>query len=111
MGPNVQFIPGHGPAARPHQLQAYLAMLQGTRAAVEDGIKQGKSLAQLKQERVLAKWDKWSNRLVSTDNFLEILYADLTEEPGVDDDDCSGGVIRAAAGVATIRKDQSGADR
>lgn len=111
MGPNVQFIPGHGPVARPHQLQAYLAMLRGTRAAVEDGIKQGKSLAQLKRERALAKWDKWSSSLVSTDNFLEILYADLTEEPGVDDDDCSGGVIRGAAGGAAIRKVQSGADR
>lgn len=95
MGPNVQFIPGHGAVARPYQMQAYLAMLQGTRAAVEGGIKQGKSLAQLKQDNVLGTWDKWSNPLVSTDSFLSMLYADLTEEePDVDEDDCSPTVIR-----------------
>ena len=94
MGPNVRFIPGHGSVARPDQLQAYLAMLQGTRRAVEDGIKQGKSLARLKQEKVLAKWDKWSSRLVSTDAFLEILYADLTEEERDADEDDGNGVIR-----------------
>jgi glyoxylase-like metal-dependent hydrolase (beta-lactamase superfamily II) len=104
MGPNVQFIPGHGSVAGPHQLQAYLAMLQGTRAAVGDGIKQGKNLAQLKQERALAKWDKWSSRQVSTDQFLEILYADLTEaEPDLDEDDSnSGGIRRTKGRVATI---------
>lgn len=106
MGPNVQFIPGHGSVARPHQLQAYLAMLQGTRAAVEDGIKQGKNLAQLKRERALAKWDKWSSRQVSTEQFLEILYADLTAaEPDVDEDHSNHSDIgRTRSGVASIPK-------
>ncbi len=67
-------------------LKDYLEMLQGTRSAVEEGIKQGKSLAQLKQEKVLGKWDKWSSSFVTTDKFLETLYLDLTEESKVDKD-------------------------
>ena len=106
MGPNVRFIPGHGPVARPYELQAYLAMLQGTRAAVEDGIAKGKSLAQLRKEKVLAAWDRWSSPLVSTDGFLTMMYADLTEEePDVDEDDCNGGGTRTenATGPPVIR--------
>jgi cyclase len=102
MGPNARFIPGHGPVARPFEMQAYLSMLQGTRTAVEEGVKQGKSLAQLTQAHVLAKWASWSNPLVSTNDFLSMLYADVTEEePVLDEDSCSDGVVWKTTGDET----------
>ncbi len=112
MGPNVRFIPGHGPVAHPIQLQAYLGMLQGTRAAVADGITQGKSLEQLKRDKVLARWDRWATRTVSAEQFLEVLYADIEAdlEPEVDEDDCSsGGVAPKPAVVPTIIRKEAGA--
>ena len=55
-------------------------MLQGTRAAVEDGIKQGKSLAQLKQERVLARWvDLVVDDAVTKTVFRQLDVDDVTQ--------------------------------
>jgi hypothetical protein len=52
-------------------------MLRETSAAVETAIKQGKTLDQLKQEKVLAKWEKWAS-LINLDMFTTILYNDLS---------------------------------
>jgi hypothetical protein len=76
----------------------------------------------LKQEKVLARWDKWSSRLVSTDTFLEILYADLTEEEeeerDADEDDGNGVIGRTrrapnegAAQRSQVPTKQTGAER
>jgi hypothetical protein len=53
-------------------------MLIDTRAAVEKGVQQKMTLDQLKQEKVLAPWQKWSGDFVTTDAFIETLYNDLT---------------------------------
>ena len=39
---------------------ALLRMLKETLAVVEQGVKQGKTLVQLKQEKVLEPWKEWS---------------------------------------------------
>lgn len=49
-----------------------------TRAVVEKGVQQGKTLDRLKQEKVLEPWKKWSGDFVSSDIFIETLYNDLT---------------------------------
>ncbi|MCI0402383.1 MAG: MBL fold metallo-hydrolase [Acidobacteria bacterium] len=79
--PDVKIIPGHGPLATPDDLKNYLAMLQDTLAIVERGVKAGKTLEQLKQEKVLAKYDAWTWQFITTDRFLETLYKDLTRKP------------------------------
>jgi cyclase len=75
---DAKIIPGHGPLSTVADLKPFLQMLKETTAVVEKGIQQGKTLDQLKQEKVLAPWQKWSGQFVSTDAFLETLYNDLT---------------------------------
>jgi hypothetical protein len=62
--------------------KAYIAMLKETAARVEAGIKRGKSVEQLKQEKVLAGYEKWSGAFITTDKFIETLYSDLTGKSG-----------------------------
>ena len=50
---DVKVIPGHGPVSNLEDVRKYIKMLKDTRDAVDKGIKQGKTLAQMKQEKVL----------------------------------------------------------
>ncbi|HXZ81583.1 MAG TPA: MBL fold metallo-hydrolase, partial [Terriglobales bacterium] len=78
VSPDTKIIPGHGPLSTVADMKPYLDMLKETTARVQKGIDQGKSLEQLKQERVLAGYEKYSGDFVSTDKFIEMLYNDLT---------------------------------
>ena len=60
---DVKVIPGHGAVSNVEDVRQYIVMLKETRAAVDKGIKQGKTLAQLKQEKVLAPVAKMVRRL------------------------------------------------
>ena len=53
-------------------------MLKDTTAAVRKGVAAGKTADQLKAEKILAAWDKWSWDFISTDNFIDQLHAGLT---------------------------------
>ncbi len=79
--PDVKIIPGHGPLAAPDDLKKFLAMIQDSVAIVRRGVKAGRTLKQLKQRKVLAKYDSWSWQFITTDRFLETLYKDLTRKP------------------------------
>jgi cyclase len=76
--PDVKVIPGHGPVSNLDDVRAYLTMLKDTTAAVQAGIKQGKTMDQLKQEKVLEPWKKYSGDFITSDVFVETLYNDLT---------------------------------
>jgi cyclase len=76
---DVKIIPGHGPLATKDDLRKFIQVLKETTAAVQAGIKQGKTLDQLKQEKVLAKWDSWGQSFIKTDVFTEVLYDSLTK--------------------------------
>jgi hypothetical protein len=52
-------------------------MLKETLAVVEKGIKAGKTLGQLKQENVLAPWQKWNGDFITAAQWLITLYNDL----------------------------------
>ena len=75
---DVKVIPGHGDIANLDDVRTYTKMLIDTRAVVERGIQQKKTLDQLKQEKVLEPWKKYSGDFVSSDAFIETLYNDLT---------------------------------
>jgi len=77
---DVKVIPGHGAVSTLDDVRAYVTMLKETLAAVEKGVQQGKTLDQLKQEKVLDPWKKWNSEAVTTDVFIETLYNDLTGE-------------------------------
>jgi cyclase len=76
--PDTKLIPGHGPLASVDDLKNYLAMLKDSYQAVASGVKQGKTLEQLKQQKVLAKYESFGAGFIKTDQFLEQLYNDAT---------------------------------
>ena len=76
--PDVRVIPGHGELANLDDVRDYVKMLKETRAAVQNGIKKKKTLEQLKQEKVLEPWKKWSGDFITSDAFIETLYNDLS---------------------------------
>jgi cyclase len=78
---DVKIIPGHGPLGTKDDLREFITVLKETSAAVQAGIKQGKTVDQLKQEKVLAKWDTWGESFIKTDMFIEILYDSLKNKP------------------------------
>ena len=80
MPDDVQVIPGHGSLASKAEVGKYLDVLRGTTAAVQAGIDQGKTLEQLRQEHVLAKWEYLNTRVMKTDAYLERLYRSLSQK-------------------------------
>ncbi|MFZ1011449.1 MAG: MBL fold metallo-hydrolase [Candidatus Sulfotelmatobacter sp.] len=76
--PDVKVIPGHGPLSTLDDVRAYLTMLKETRAAVQKALKEGQTLDQMKQAKLLDPWKKYSGEFVSQDIFLETLYNSLT---------------------------------
>jgi glyoxylase-like metal-dependent hydrolase (beta-lactamase superfamily II) len=75
----VKIIPGHGPLADKASLQRYLAMLKGTTAAVNDAIRAGKTLDQMKAENVLGPWSSCSWQCISSERFLQTLDKELRQ--------------------------------
>jgi len=56
-------------------------MLKGTTAAVQSAMKQGKSLDQMKTDKILAQWDaKWAGKFINSDLFIETIYDSLTSQ-------------------------------
>jgi cyclase len=78
---DVRIIPGHGVLGTKGDLRKELAVLKDSSAAVQEGINQGKSLEQLKQEKVLAKWDYLNeSHHIQSDVYLERLYRELSKQ-------------------------------
>jgi glyoxylase-like metal-dependent hydrolase (beta-lactamase superfamily II) len=74
---DVKIIPGHGPLSTPADLRKFIDMLKETRAIVADGIKQGKTVQQLKDEHVLARFDSLGKGFIKTDAWIDTLYNDV----------------------------------
>ncbi|HXC08771.1 MAG TPA: MBL fold metallo-hydrolase [Steroidobacteraceae bacterium] len=72
--PDVKVIPGHGQVSSLGDLRAYLTMLKATRDAVAHALKDGKTLDQMKQAKILDPWKRYSGEFVNEDAFLETLY-------------------------------------
>lgn len=74
---DVKIIPGHGPISSVTDVRAYLEMLKGTREAVAKAIKDGKTLDQMKQAKLLDPWKKYAGEFINADAFLETIYNSL----------------------------------
>jgi cyclase len=79
---DVKVIPGHGALSNLDDVRAFTKMLKETSAAVEGALKAHKTLDQMKQEKILAPWQKFSGDFVNTDAFTETLYNSLTNTKG-----------------------------
>jgi cyclase len=79
---DVKVIPGHGALSNLDDVRAYIKMLRETSAVVQKAIDAHKTLDQMKQEKILAPWAKWSGDFVNQDTFIETLFNSLTGHPG-----------------------------
>jgi cyclase len=73
---DAKVVPGHGEVASVEDLRIYLKMLKDTSAQVQKALKAGKSLAQMKQEHILAAWSERyapPKAFVDADAFIETL--------------------------------------
>jgi cyclase len=79
---DVKVIPGHGDLSNLDDVRAFTKMLKETSAAVGAALKAHKTLDRMKQEKILAPWQKFSGEFVNTDAFTETLYNSLTNTKG-----------------------------
>ncbi len=78
---DVKVIPGHGQLATLNDVREYSAMLKGASTAVQAAINQGKTVDQMKKDKILAAWDKkYSGQFITSDLFIETLYNSLTNQ-------------------------------
>ena len=84
MPANIKVIPGHGPLCTLEDVRTYLQMMRGARGVVAKARKDGKTLEQMKQAKLLDAWKKY-NGFVNEDTFLETLfYSPSLPESGLD---------------------------
>ncbi len=78
---DVKVIPGHGDLSDKAGLRRFLDMLHGTSGAVEKAIKSGRTLDQMKADKILAQWDEWGKDwFVNSEGFTEMLFKDLSRK-------------------------------
>lgn len=80
--PDVKVIPGHGAVASLDDVRAFAQMLKETTAVVEKALRADKTLDQMKQEKILVPWQKWSGDSINSDAFVDTLYDLLTGTKG-----------------------------
>ena len=79
---DVKVIPGHGALSNLDDVRAYVTMLKETSAAVQKAIAEHKSVEQMKHQKILEPWKKWSSENIDSDKFIETLYNSLTGTKG-----------------------------
>jgi len=78
---DVKVIPGHGQLATLSEVREYSIMLKETTAAVQAAMSQGKTVDQMKKEKILAQWDtKYGKGFITPDLFIETIYDSLTNQ-------------------------------
>ncbi|HEV7765951.1 MAG TPA: MBL fold metallo-hydrolase [Thermoanaerobaculia bacterium] len=77
---DTKVIPGHGPLGDRDSLRKFGEMLKGTSAAIQAALDAGKTVEQMKSEKVLAAWEDWGKGFVKTDRFVELLHRDLSRK-------------------------------
>ncbi len=74
---DVKVIPGHGELATMDDLREYTKMMKDTMAVVQAAIAKGETTDQMKSEKILAAWQKYSGAFVNTDAWIDTLYNSL----------------------------------
>lgn len=78
---DAHVVPGHGNAATMKDLSGYTDMLKETISIVEDNLRKGKTLEQMRAEKVLAKYNALGDGgAQTTDQYLGMLYKLLSEK-------------------------------
>jgi cyclase len=74
---DVKVIPGHGELASMDDLHEYTKMMKDTSAVVQAAMAKGETTDQMKSEKILAAWQKYSGAFVNTDAWIDTLYNSL----------------------------------
>ncbi|HYW73250.1 MAG TPA: MBL fold metallo-hydrolase [Pyrinomonadaceae bacterium] len=80
--PDVKVIPGHGALSNLDDVRAFVKMLKETSAVVQQAIDRHQTVEQMKQNKILAPWQKFSGDFINADAFIETLYNSLTGQQG-----------------------------
>lgn len=78
MDNNAFVIPGHGPLGNKAVLDGFRDALKGTVAIMNEAIKNGKTLEEVKKERTLVAWEHLASEFVTLEIYEEGLYKELT---------------------------------
>jgi glyoxylase-like metal-dependent hydrolase (beta-lactamase superfamily II) len=79
---DVKVIPGHGQLSTLDDVREFTKMLKETSAVVQKALDEHETLDQMKKDKILDPWQKWSGQFINTDAFIETLYNALTTTKG-----------------------------
>jgi glyoxylase-like metal-dependent hydrolase (beta-lactamase superfamily II) len=76
---DTKVIPGHGPLSNKAKLREYVDMLISLRAKITKLISSGKTLEEIQKAKPAQEFEeKWGHGLLTSDQFVQILYTDLS---------------------------------
>ena len=75
---DTNIIPGHGRLATVNDLRRFHTMLEDTAAFVRQKHSAGKSLEQIQQEGVPAKYESWGAGFINAERWLSIVYRSIS---------------------------------
>ncbi len=80
--PDTKFIPGHGHDCSMDDVRAYRAELRRTIDLIRKHMADGKTITQMRQERILKEWESWSEFLpqLGTDYWIEAVHTAYAPE-------------------------------
>ncbi len=70
----VTMVGGHGPVYTMTQFKAYRASLEASVEAVRQAKKQGLTAEQMKQQRILLKWESFGKFFITEDRWIDTLF-------------------------------------
>jgi len=76
---DVKIISGHGKVISFDEFKEYHKVLIKTVEIIENCIREGKSVEEIKKDNPLKEWKNWSTGILSIDGWAEILYLSLTD--------------------------------
>ncbi len=76
----AKLIPGHGPISTIDDLKAFHRMLTETTDVVRKKMAAKKTLEQIKSEGLPVEWKSWGEGFVKTDQWIQLIYADLSKK-------------------------------
>ena len=78
--PDAKIIPGHGPLSTLDDLRAYYRMLVETSGIVQDGMKAGKTLDELKKAGFPEKYKEAGSGFIKTEQWIETIFRSYSKK-------------------------------
>ncbi|WP_437827150.1 MBL fold metallo-hydrolase [Sorangium sp. So ce1153] len=80
---DVKVIPGHGKVSGVEDMKKLSATLKDCVRLIEAEVKKKRTLKQIQEAKVLAKYDELGKGFVSADAFVEVVFKELTHQQNV----------------------------